>query len=183
MRFGLLKQLVLDNGIQFTLQEEFAKFTKANGTKHICTTPYHPSSNGLANGGRARWIDIAVSVITTNQSPCSLLLKREVHTYRFDLTKLDSEGLVTGKQGLQKLAHDRKAKWTKVTIGQDVMARNYRAGDKWIPGNVIGRRGPLYRLKREPFWWRHIDQLREHLARADVDADTTSSDEVSLILL
>lgn len=41
----------------------------------------------------------------------------------------------------------------------------------------------LYRLKWEPFWWRHIDQLREHLARADVDADTTSSDEVSLILL
>ena len=66
---------------------------------------------------------------TTNQSPCSLFPKREDRT-RFDLMKPDSQGLVTGKQGQQKLAHDQNAKLRELTIGQDVMARNYQAGDK-----------------------------------------------------
>ena len=36
-----------DNGPQFTAQE-FEDFCSSNGIKHIRVTPYHPSSNGLA---------------------------------------------------------------------------------------------------------------------------------------
>ena len=36
-----------DNGPQF-VAEDFAMFAKLNGIKHICCTPYHPASNGLA---------------------------------------------------------------------------------------------------------------------------------------
>jgi transposase InsO family protein len=45
--YGLPEQVMSDNGSQFTLQE-FADFMKRNGTKHINSTPYHPSMNGLA---------------------------------------------------------------------------------------------------------------------------------------
>ena len=45
--YGLTEQLVTDNGPQFT-SEEFLAFVKCNGIKHVRTTPYHPSSNGLA---------------------------------------------------------------------------------------------------------------------------------------
>ena len=45
--YGLPLQLVSDNGPQFTAAE-FQQFLKWNGVKHIQYSPYHPSSNGLA---------------------------------------------------------------------------------------------------------------------------------------
>ena len=43
---GLPKQLVSDNGPQFT-SDDFAVFME-NGVQHIRMAPYHPDSNGLA---------------------------------------------------------------------------------------------------------------------------------------
>ena len=45
--YGLPDQIVLDNGPQF-ISSEFATFLKQNRVKHICSTPYHPSTNGHA---------------------------------------------------------------------------------------------------------------------------------------
>ena len=45
--YGLPQQLVSDNGPQFT-SAEFAVFLRKNGVKHIYSSPYHPSTNGLA---------------------------------------------------------------------------------------------------------------------------------------
>ena len=45
--YGIPEQVVSDNGPQFT-SDEFAEFMRRNGIKHIRTTSYHPSTNGLA---------------------------------------------------------------------------------------------------------------------------------------
>ena len=46
-RNGLPKQLVSDNGVQFT-SEIFQKFMKDNGILHLRSAPFKPSTNGLA---------------------------------------------------------------------------------------------------------------------------------------
>ena len=45
--YGIPEQVVSDNGPQFTA-DEFVEFMKGNRIKHIRSTPYHPSTNGLA---------------------------------------------------------------------------------------------------------------------------------------
>lgn len=44
---GFPKKVVTDNGPSFT-SAEFSQFMKENGIVHVTSTPYHPSSNGLA---------------------------------------------------------------------------------------------------------------------------------------
>ena len=45
--YGIPEQVVSDNRPQFT-SDEFAQFMRQNCVKHIRSTPYHPSTNGLA---------------------------------------------------------------------------------------------------------------------------------------
>ena len=46
-RNGIPSRVVTDNGPQFT-SSEFQQFMGLNGVKHIKTTSYHSSSNGIA---------------------------------------------------------------------------------------------------------------------------------------
>lgn len=104
-RFGFPEQLMSDNEPQF-VSKEFERFLKANGVQHIRSTPYHPSTNGLAerfvqsmkNALKASqgqgtlhqhlksfllsYRNVAHS--TTNFAPAVLLLKRQLWT-NFDL--------------------------------------------------------------------------------------------------
>ena len=45
--YGLPKQVISDNGPQFT-SNGFDEFMKKNGIKHLLMSPYHPKSNGEA---------------------------------------------------------------------------------------------------------------------------------------
>jgi len=46
-RFGLPEQCVSDNGLPFN-SEDFTTFMKGNRIKHICSSPYQPATNSLA---------------------------------------------------------------------------------------------------------------------------------------
>ena len=183
--YGLPDQIVSDNGPQF-VASEFAHFIKQNGVKHTRSSPYHPSTNGLAErfvqsmkqslkasakSGRSlsqRLYDFLLTYrtsphSTTRVSPCSLFLKREIRT-RFDLLKPNQEARVLEKQSQQKADHDSHAQGRQFFPSQTVMAKNLRPGPNWIPAVVVERLGPLsYLVETEDreLWRRHVDLLKE----------------------
>ena len=182
---GLPEQLVSDNGPQFT-SSEFAEFIKANGIKHIRCAPYHPSSNGCAERfvqtfKRAMASGIHSSLSreqqlmsflltyrtsahsTTGVSPCKLFFNRELRT-QLDLLFPNVRRRVEEKQASQKKQHDSHARVRDLTVGQRVMARNFRNGPRWIPGTVVKQNGPLtylVKVRDDQVWRRHIDHLRQ----------------------
>lgn len=162
--YGLPEQIISDNGAQFT-SEEFSEFVRKNGIKHITSSPYHPSTNGLAErfvrsfkramkasegNGKSPSHRLANFLFsyrtsphgTTNRTPCSLFLKREIRT-KFDLLRPDTATTVRERQAAQKKEHDRRAKQKEYHVGDNVLARNYRNGPKWMTGVVVERKGPL----------------------------------------
>lgn len=191
-RYGLPEQIVSDNGPQFT-SEEFAVFLKMNGVKHTRSSPYHPSTNGLAERfvqslkqGLKASLSSGLSLshrlcnflltyrtsqhATTGVSPCSLFLKREVRT-RFDLLRPDADANVARKQAQQKLDHDQHARSRRFEIGQRVMAKNFRPGVDWVPATVVDSLGPLSYLVETTdgiLWRRHVDHLKECLSKQPV---------------
>ena len=200
--YGILEQVVTDNGPQFVAQE-FATFMKGNGVKHIRTIPYHPASNGLAerfvqsfkqglrasqNDGRLLNNRLSTFLLTyrstphatTGVPPCTLFLQRKLRT-RFDLLKPSCEERVLEKQAQQKEQHDRRAKSREWHVGQSVMAKNLRPGPNWIPGVIIERAGPLsYVIQTEDkqTWRRHVDQLKALGDGVAIEANIEDSDVI-----
>ena len=79
---------------------------------------------------------------TTNVAPCILFFKQELRT-RFDIMRPDISGNVASKQAQQKLCHDQHSAGRELFIGQRVMVRNLRVGDKWVPGTIMEGTDPL----------------------------------------
>ena len=185
-RYGLPDQLVSDNGPQFT-SGEFAQFLRQHGIKHILSAPYHPSSNGLAErfvqtfkramrAGEKDGLPLsqrlteflfsyrATPHATTDASPGELFLQRKLRT-KFDLLKPDQGRLVTSRQAAQK-PQSHKHTLRVFTIGSAVMVRNYRRPDKWVPGTIVRKLGPVtYQvdLGRGNLVKCHSDQLTTRL--------------------
>ena len=205
--YGLPEQIVTDNGPQFT-SEEFQAFIKQNGIRHTRCAPYHPSSNGAVErfnqtfkqalrasekDGRTlshRLADFLLTYrstphATTNRTPSSLFLGREVRT-RFSLIRPDVAKHVLDKQADQIVQHDQHVKDRRFSIGKKVMVRNFRLnGPKWIPGTIVQQTGPLsYIVQVGPGleWKRHVDHLRnanavntpdlEHQPRVELESDS-----------
>ena len=186
---GLPKELVSDNGPQFT-SAEFSDFCKANGIRHIRTSPYHPASNGQAERS-VQTIKSGLNKIqegsletklyrfllmynitppaTTGESPSMILMKRQLRT-RLDQLKPDLESKVMQGQEKMKTHHDLHAKERELSIGSAVYARNFLSQPKWMPGRLVESRGPvtfLVELNDGRIWKRHIDHIKPRYISLD----------------
>ena len=178
-RHGIPEHIVSDNGPQFA-SDEFSKFAKASGIRHIRSAPYHPATNGLAerfvqtfkqamkaSHGDSRPLNERLAKFllryrntphaTTNESPAMLLFKRPLRT-RLDLVRHDTRKTVERKQ-LDQAAKQAFATPRSFATGDHVMTRDYRADyAKWTPGIVTKNNGPLsYDIAVAPqvTWKRH----------------------------
>ncbi|KAJ8021906.1 hypothetical protein HOLleu_39239 [Holothuria leucospilota] len=164
--YGLPDTVVSDNGPQF-ISKEFSDFMQNNKIKHIRVAPYHPASNGAAE----RFVQVLKQSLkagqgkspltlhhrianfllsyrstphsTTNRSPAELFLRRQIKT-KLSLLRPNLASQVEGKQESQKQAHDQgRTKVHSFEPGENVMVKNFRGADKWVPGVVMQRLGPL----------------------------------------
>lgn len=204
--FGLPEEIVSDNGPQF-ISHEFSEFMKMNGIKHTLTPPYHPASNGAAERSVQVLKQALRKQLTSSQqgqpkmtmerrlanflfryrntphtvtgvSPAVLFLKRQPRT-RFTILLPSVENVVEKQQEKQRLQHDRsRVKLREFENRTSVSVRNHRGtSEKWLPGTVIRRLGPLTYLVRvgRQLRYVHVDHLLQSGCMTD---PVTSEGEV-----
>ena len=197
--WGLPESMVSDNGPTFT-SDIFKKFMAHNKVKHILSTPFHPSTNGLAeravetfkNSMRknvkgsvrervAKFLTKYRSTphSTTGVSPSELMLGRRMRTH-LDLLHPSIRSHVDNEQTRQKINHDRHSRPCNIGIDDTVVVRNYRKGDKWIPGTVTEQTGPVsfkVQTQDHSIVRKHADQLRTSACGFDFPLATHSQTE------
>ena len=141
---GLPETVVTDNGSAFT-SHEFAEFMRVNSVTHVRTSPYHPSSNGLAErsvqtfkmamkrmtGGT---IESRVSRFlfkyrttqhsTTGVPPAELMFNRHLLTH-LDSLQPSIGQTVRQNQSKQKMGHDAHAKMRDFKEEDTVYIRSF----------------------------------------------------------
>ena len=166
------------------LQRNFST-AKANGIRHTTVAPYHPRSNGLAErfvqtfkASMKKMTDEGSSLnkklanflltyrktpqSTTMEAPSMLLMKR-IPRSKIDLITPDLQRKVAKKQESQKKNFDRNTRPKEFQEQETVWARNYRGSEKWLPGVIDKKTGPVsYQVQVKGMRWRrHAEQLRK----------------------
>lgn len=120
----------------------------------------------------------------TGLSPAEMMFQRRIRTL-LDVSH-PNPNLQKGeeKKEVQKRYMERtkrnydhgKIKEKRFGIGDNIYARNYAEGNKWVPGRItqqIGRAMFLVKTERGT-WKRHLDQLKRNVSDADYESDTES---------
>ena len=183
-KYGIPFQLVSDNGPQFT-SEEFQRFLKVNGVKHVRVAPYHAASNGAAermvqsfkralsaSKSSSRSLQQRLDSFlltyrttkhaTTGRTPASLFLGRELRP-RLSLVRPDLERKVVNMQSNQKLYHDKRINLRELYAGEEVLVKDFRKKETWWLATVAERTAPksyVVVLQDGRVWKRHVDQMR-----------------------
>ncbi|XP_063375565.1 uncharacterized protein K02A2.6-like isoform X1 [Cydia amplana] len=190
-RWGIPKQIVSDNGPPFS-SKQFNDFLEKNCVRHIYSAPYHPASNGAAEGAvkliknvikkaKHEGVNIDKAILkfllhyhntphcTTGETPARLLQGRDLRI-RLDAIKPDRSAKVINEQSKMVERSHRPSR--HLEIGEPVQYRTFGTGAKWAEGHVANRFGKSdYTIVTGDgsTHHRHIDQMkRRHLRNSNV---------------
>ena len=190
-QYGLPNQLVSDNGPQFT-SEEFSKFLRTNGVRHVRSAPYHPERfvktfkqamkatehQSLTLAHRLSNFLLRYRTTphsTTNKTPSELFLRRIIRT-RLNLLMPTSEYTVLNKQTQEAQHHDIHTRPRSFEVGQHVMAQNFLKGSKWKPTTItklLGNSMVLVKTADGQLWKRHLKQIGDTRVTPDQEIPVT----------
>ena len=154
-----------------------------NGITHVKSSPYHPSTNGLAERA-VQTFKAGVKKLTegtlesklshflfhyrltpqttTGQSPAELLLGRRIKS-RLDLLHPNVKSKVAQSLQRQKLNHDKFTKARVFGVDDKVFVKNHQGTPTWLEGIVTEITGPIsYKVKLNDgsIIRRHVDHIR-----------------------
>ena len=89
-----------------------------------------------------------------------LLMRRNLRPC-LDLVKPNTRRTVENQQANQSSGHSLTRQFM---VGQPVAVREYRKYQKWVPGVISSRNGPLsyqVEVSGNATWKRHVDQMRD----------------------
>ena len=194
-QFGVVKQIISDNGRTFT-STEFQNFVKNNGIIHKTSAPWHPTTQGLVERFVQTFKQAMKSALTdggslnqkitcfllqyrnavhatTNESPAKLLLGRQLRS-RLDLIKPNTRDTVEKKQ-FESFTEPKRSQFSE---GEKVMVRDYRENtNKWTDAKITEKSGPLsYKVTTgdQGTWRRRADQMVRTSVEPTRPSDNTS---------
>nr|XP_029717335.1 uncharacterized protein K02A2.6-like [Aedes albopictus] len=170
--YGIPSVLVSDHGVQFT-SETFQQFLRMNGVVHKMGAPYHPLTNGQAEG-YVQTFKQKLKALKCPKSEFNLELSNILLTYRKMLhlsTGQSPSMLMFGRQIRSRLDlmlpknEPKPAENLTVRVFQDgdrVRVRDFLSRDKWKFGRIVEKVCKLrysVRLDDGRVWERHIDHI------------------------
>ena len=200
-QLGVPLTVVTDNEPGF-VSAEFKQFLNQNGISHVTSAPYHPDSNGLAEGAvqtvkqaikKQQFGSLKDKVsrflfayrntpqTATGQTPAELLFGCPLRT-RLSKVKLDVEERVQKKQEKQKKDHNSRSRDRPLKEGDHGYVRNFRSGPVWVPGDVLKQTGPMsFQVKvAGAITLRcYIDQLCSRVTCCPLNSETSEAEENS----
>ena len=201
---GLPKTIVTDNGSSFT-STVFKEFLDSNGIRHIKSSPYQPSTNGLPERAVQSFKNALMKIqggslrcrltgflfryrltpnTTTSYSPAEMLMGHRPRSH-IDLLHPDIGKKVEERQ--QKQISSTSNRVTRnFKVGDKVFARDFQSNKlKWLPGEINKVSGPLsYHVKiAQGVIRHHISSLRRCYSNQADQMDTESSYRDDLELL
>ena len=201
---GLPEMIVSDNGSVFT-SKEFADFMTYNGITHVKSSPYHPSTNRLAERAVQTFkagikkqtegtLELKLSHFlfhyrltpqtTTGQSPTELLLGRRIKS-RLDLLLPNVKTKVAQSLQRQKQNHDKLTKDRAFDVNDKFFVNNPQGTPTWLEGIVTEITGPLsYKIKLSngSIIRRHIYHIRIRYSPPQQDIPTETEFDDSFMV-